>query len=139
MLQVTNTIQLLKTSFVPIYSGKLNTHKSLGKTLETDAPPHDKNLEMLHTTIVTMNATIQSLEAEIKTLNDNYVSLRTEHEAMIKILTKPQKPQTDSEVTAALNVLQAASERIFSNALIASNYVLFEQVFQACDERYKPK
>ncbi len=65
--QVTNTIQLLKTSFLPIYSGKLNTKKSLGKTLETDAPPHDEILE-IYAAIVTMNATIQSLKADIQAI-----------------------------------------------------------------------
>ncbi len=134
--QVTNTLQLLKTKFLPIYSGKFNTKKSLGK--ETDAPPHDKFLE-IYAAIVTMNATIQSMKADIKAITEKNKVLRTEQKAMIKILTTPQNPQTDSEVTAALNVSQAASERIVRNALIANNKVLFEQILQDFDERYKAK
>jgi peptidoglycan hydrolase CwlO-like protein len=149
--QVMNTLDLLKTSFLPIYSGKLNTQKSLGGIMETEATLKDK-ISTMHATIVTMNATIvtmnasivtmnatimimnstiQSLKAEIKANTDKYESrfdsLQAEHQAMIKILTNPQTPQFDSEITAALNVLQAASKRTFNKAPIANTKI-------SCDE-----
>jgi septal ring factor EnvC (AmiA/AmiB activator) len=85
----------------------------------------------MNATIMTMNSTIQSLQAEIKVNTDKYEgwfdSLQAEHQAMIKILTKPQTPQSDSEITAALNVLQAASKRTLNKAPIANTKI-------ACDE-----
>jgi hypothetical protein len=49
--------------------------------------------------------------------------LQAEHQAMIKILTKPKTSQSDSEITAALNVLQAASKRTLNKVPTANNKI----------------